>query len=143
MLNLRGILLTQYPEQLPESLPQGIEHFKYLPFSEVLPHVAALVHHSGIGTTAQAIAAGIPQVMRPMAHDQPDNAARVEKLGIGISLNPQKFNADSLAKALNVLITSPEVRERCKTYAERINPDQSLNDTCTLIENFARNQGIS
>ena len=38
--------------------------------------VAGLVHHGGIGTSAQALAAGIPQLLMPQAHDQPDNAAR-------------------------------------------------------------------
>jgi rhamnosyltransferase subunit B len=140
LLGQRGILLTGYPEQLPAELPQGIQHFAYLPFSEVLPRALALVHHGGIGTTAQAIAAGIPQVIRPMAHDQPDTAARVEKLGIGASLSPKKFNAASLAKKINSLITSQAVLDRCKAYAERINPDQSLSDTCAIIENFSRSK---
>lgn len=139
-LGERGILLTQHPEQLPAQLPQGIQHLAYLPFSIVLPHALALVHHGGIGTTAQAIAAGIPQVIRPMAHDQPDTAARVEKLGIGVSLSPQKFNATSLAEKLNALVTSQAVLERCKIYAGRIHPDQSLNETCMIIENFSRYQ---
>ena len=140
LLGQRGIMLTQHPEQLPPELPQNIQHFAYLPFSKVLPRAVALVHHGGIGSTAQAIAAGIPQVIRPMAHDQPDTAARVEKLGIGVSLSPQKFNAASLAEKLNALVTSPAVLERCKNYAERIHPDQSLNDTCSIIESFSRNE---
>lgn len=140
LLGQRGILLTQHPEQLPAELPQGIQHFAYLPFSKVLPRAAALVHHGGIGTTAQAIAAGIPQVIRPMAHDQPDTAARVEKLGIGVSLSPQKFNAASLAEKLSALVTSQAVLDRCKAYAERIHPDQSLHDTCSIIESFSRNE---
>ena len=140
LLGQRGILLTQHPEQLPAELPQDIQHFAYLPFSEVLPRALALVHHGGIGTTAQAIAAGIPQVIRPMAHDQPDTAARVEKMGIGASLVPKKFNAASLAKNLKTLITSQAVLDRCKFYAEKINPDQSLDDTCAIIEKFSRDQ---
>ena len=140
LLGQRGILLTQHPEQLPTELPQGIQHFAYLPFSKVLPRAAALVHHGGIGTTAQAIAAGIPQVIRPMAQDQPDTATRVEKLGIGVSLSPQKFNAASLAERLNALLTSQAVLERCKIYAGRIHPDQSLNETCMIIDNFSRDQ---
>jgi rhamnosyltransferase subunit B len=140
LLGRRGILLTQHPEQLPDELPKHIQHFAYLPFSKVLPRAAALVHHGGIGTTAQAIAAGIPQVIRPMAHDQPDTAARVEKLGIGVSLSPKKFNAASLAGKLNTLITSQDVLDRCKAYAERIHPNQALNDTCTIIDDFACNQ---
>jgi UDP:flavonoid glycosyltransferase YjiC (YdhE family) len=104
LLGQRGILLTQHPEQLPAELPKGIQHFAYLPFSEVLPRALALVHHGGIGTTAHAIAAGIPQVIRPMAHDQPDTAARVEKLGIGASLVPKKFSAASLTRKLNTFL---------------------------------------
>jgi UDP:flavonoid glycosyltransferase YjiC (YdhE family) len=140
LLGQRGILLTQHPEQLPDELPPGIQQFAYLPFSKILPRALALVHHGGIGTTAQAIAAGIPQVIRPMAHDQPDTAARVEKLGIGVSLSPQKFNAASLAEKLDALVTSQAVLERCKIYAGRIHPDQSLNETCMIIENFTRDQ---
>jgi rhamnosyltransferase subunit B len=137
LLDERGILLTQHPEQLPAKLPQGIQYFAYLPFSKVLPRARALVQHGGIGTTAQAIAAGIPQVIRPMAHDQPDTAARVEKLGIGVSLSPKNFNAASLADRLKTLITSQAVLDRCKAYAERIDPDRSLNETCTIIEKFS------
>jgi rhamnosyltransferase subunit B len=140
LLGRRGILLTQHPEQLPSELPPDIRHFEYLAFSEVLPRCAALVHHGGIGTTAQAMAAGIPQVIRPMAHDQPDNAARVETLGIGATLSPPKFNAVSLAEKLDALMTSQAVLDRCRTCAERIDPEQSLNDTCTVIEDFCRNQ---
>jgi len=140
LLGRRGILLTGHPEQLPSELPQGIQHFSYLPFSNVLPRVLALVHHGGIGTTAQAIAAGIPQVIRPMAHDQPDTAARVEKLGIGASLTPKKFNAASLAEKINALITSQAVLDRCKSCAEKIHPDQSLDETCAIIEDFSRNR---
>ncbi len=139
-LGRRGILLTQHPEQLPGELPPDLRHYAYLPFSKVLPQAVALVHHGGIGTTAQAIAAGIPQVIRPMAHDQPDTALRVEKLGIGVSLSPKNFNATSLAEKLNAVITTQQVLDRCKTYSRKINPDQSLNDTCALIENFIRDQ---
>ena len=137
LLGQRGILLTQHPEQLPAELPENIQHFAYLPFRRVLPQALALVHHGGIGTTAQAIAAGIPQVIRPMAHDQPDTAARVEKLGIGASLSTKKFNATSLAEKLKILITSQAVLALCRAYAERVNPDQSLNETCAIIEKFS------
>lgn len=137
ILGRRGILLTQHPEQLPDELPQNIQHFAYLPFSTILPRAVALVHHGGIGTVAQAIAAGLPQVIRPMAHDQPDNAARVAGLGIGAALSPKKFNAASLAEKLNTVITSPQVLDQCKAYAQKINPAESLNNTCSIIENFA------
>ena len=122
LLGRRGMLLTQHPEQLPRELPQDIQHFAYVPFSTILPRAAALVHHGGIGTIAQAIATGVPQVIRPMAHDQPENALRVEGLGIGTVLSPKKFNAMSLAEKLNTVMTSQQVLDRCKFYAQKINP---------------------
>jgi rhamnosyltransferase subunit B len=136
----RGILLTQHPEQLPTELPQGIRHFPYVPFGSVLPRARVLVHHGGIGTTAQAIAAGIPHVIRPMAHDQPDTALRVEGLGIGAALNPKNFNAAALASRLNSLISSNFVLERCNSLATKTRPDQSLDTTCDLIEGLARDK---
>ena len=59
-LGHRGILLTRFPEQIPDRLPSGVRHFDYIPFSLLPPKAAALVHHGGIGTTAQALAAGSP-----------------------------------------------------------------------------------
>src|SRR5262249_53944037 len=69
-LGRRGLLLPRFPEQLPAPLPPTIRHFNFIPFSQVLPQAAALVHHGGIGTSAQALAAGVPQVVMPLAHDQ-------------------------------------------------------------------------
>src|SRR6202012_1799180 len=55
----------------------------YVPLRALLPRCAALVHHGGIGTTAEALRAGVPQVIVPLAFDQFDNAARVRALGAG------------------------------------------------------------
>src|SRR5690606_14357109 len=80
---LRGVLLTRYTEQLPKDLPDTVKHVPYAPFSQLLPRCATLVHHGGIGTTAQGLAAGVPQLIMPMSHDQPDNADRIQRLGVG------------------------------------------------------------
>jgi len=138
MLGRRGMLLTQHKEQLPSTLPEGIRHFEYLPFSLVLPRVAALVHHGGIGTTAQALAAGIPQIIRPMTHDQPDNAARVQLLGTGVSISPKDYTAQNVSERLNRLLSSSDVLARSREYALRINAEGSLQETCDLIENLSR-----
>ena len=83
LLQRRGILLTRYREQLPASLPETVRCFGFVPMGQLLPHCAAMVHHGGIGTTAQGLAAGTPQLIMPMAFDQPDNAMRAVRLGSG------------------------------------------------------------
>jgi rhamnosyltransferase subunit B len=130
----RGLLLTKFPEQVPSPLPERIRHFEYIPFSQVFPRAAAVVHHGGIGTTAQALAAGVPQLVTPFAHDQPDNAARVCRLGVGRTISPRAFRARRVAKALEALIGSPEVAQRCQSLATKLRGADPLGAACRNIE---------
>jgi rhamnosyltransferase subunit B len=134
LLGRRGLLVTRYPEQLPNPLPEGVRHCEYIPFSQLLPRAAALVHHGGIGTTAQALAAGIPQLTMPMSHDQPDNAARVERLGVGRSLRPKAFRAAAVAACLDPLMNSREVAARCQSVADKFKAGDPIGETCRVIE---------
>ena len=90
-LGRRGILLTRYTHQLPARLPDSMRHFGFLPLSKLLPRSAALVHHGGIGSLSQAMRAGIPHVVRPMAFDQFDNSRRLENLGVGREISIEQF----------------------------------------------------
>jgi UDP:flavonoid glycosyltransferase YjiC (YdhE family) len=133
-LGRRGMLLTRFAEQVPSPLPEGVRHFAYVPFSQVFPRAAAAVHHGGIGTTAQALAAGVPQLIMPMAHDQPDNAARVERLGVGRAISVRRFRGPAVAKALAGLIGSAEVREQCRSVAAKFEGADALDGACRAIE---------
>ena len=134
ILGRRGLLLSRHGEHIPARLPAEILHVEYAPFSQLLPRCAALVHHGGIGTTAQAMASGTPQLITPFTHDQPDNAARVEALGIGVSLPPRKFRADRIADRLAHLLSSPHVAGNCRTVSERFQHNDAIEKTCRLIE---------
>jgi len=133
----RGMLLASHPEQIPSGLPDTVRHFAYLPFSEVLSRTAALVHHGGIGTMAQAVAAGVPQFVVPVGFDQPDTAARVRRLGIGDSLKPADYQAPAVQQGLTALLSDPGVAARCKEFAGRVSPAAALAETCRLIEEVA------
>jgi rhamnosyltransferase subunit B len=130
----RGLLLAQFAEQLPERLPDGVRHFSYVPFSAVLPAAAAFVHHGGIGTTAQALAAGVPQLVVPFAHDQPDNAARVRRLGVGDLLVPRNYETVTVRQALDRLLQSPDIKENCRRRARDLAGNTALDESCRLIE---------
>ncbi|MGC3968664.1 MAG: hypothetical protein QM775_15215 [Pirellulales bacterium] len=94
-LNRRGILLTRHEEQIPSSLPAEVRHFPFVPFTKLLPRCSALVHHGGIGTMSQALAVGLPQVVMPLSHDQPDNIQRAERLGVGAGCTPRSLPANA------------------------------------------------
>jgi rhamnosyltransferase subunit B len=130
----RGLFLTQFTEQLPQPLPDGVRHFEYVPFSAVLPRAAAFVHHGGIGTTAQALAAGVPQLVVPLAHDQPDNAVRVRRLGAGDFLLPKAYKRATVLERLNHLLGSSEVVEACRRRAADVASSTGPEQACGLIE---------
>jgi UDP:flavonoid glycosyltransferase YjiC (YdhE family) len=60
-----------------------------------------VVHQAGIGTLAQALRAGRPQVILPVAFDQPDNARRAAALGVGRVLPFEKVTVIDLYWGLN------------------------------------------
>lgn len=136
-LGRRGILLTRFPDQLPKQLPEYVRHFEYIPFSQVLPRAAAIVHHGGIGTTAQGLAAGIPQMIVPLTHDQPDNAARLERLGVGTWINRNRIHSAGFATRLNHLLSSSGVRNQCRKMAERFDGVDPLAKSCAIVEHVA------
>ena len=131
-LQRRGILLTRYPEQLPDALPPGVLHVAYAPFSQLLPHAAALVHHGGIGTTSQALAAGVAQLVMPMAHDQFDNAQRVRQLGVGDWLPRRRFTAARVAARLQHLLTDSGVAQATRAVASQL---EQTPDGCAAAAN--------
>jgi len=138
LINRRALLLTRHADQVPKTLPPGVMHAPYVPFSEVLPRSAALVHHGGIGTTAQAMSAGVPQLMMPMGYDQFDNAAHIKALGVGDALARHKFKAAAIAAKLQHLLESQQVAGACRTVAAKFKsePDPML-QTVRFIEELA------
>jgi rhamnosyltransferase subunit B len=119
-LGRRGLILAKGGEQIPPDLPPTILHVDYAPFSEVLPRCAALVHHGGIGTTAQALAAGVRQLVMPMAFDQPDNAARLGRLGVARTVWPTRFTPATVAAALEALLEDDGSRQAAARVAARM-----------------------
>jgi rhamnosyltransferase subunit B len=130
----RAMLVTNFPEQLPPDLPPGVRHFDYLPFGQVLSRCAALVYPGGIGTMAQAIKAGVPHLVVPHGHDQPDNAARVMKMGLGTTIYPEKYQAPRVASALQLLVSDRGIKRRCLEFSKKIDPASALETACNLIE---------
>lgn len=135
-LDRRGIFLTRASDQIPKPLPPMIRHFTYIPLRAILSRASAIVYHGGIGTLAQGLRAGIPHVVMPMAHDQPDNGHRLERLGVGRVIWPRRFSGPNLAAALESLLTDSRVAQRCRELAARI-PADSVGPTVEALEKFA------
>ena len=132
-LNRRAVLLIG-KNTPPANLPANIAAFDYAPFSEVLPRAACVVHQGGVGTTAQVLRAGVPHLVVPYSFDQPDNAARVERLGVARTIGRNAYTAERATKQLADLINNPSYATRAKEVARKVQAEDGLKDSCDAIE---------
>jgi UDP:flavonoid glycosyltransferase YjiC (YdhE family) len=130
----RGILLGAAGSQIPSHLPDGLIHITYAPFSVLLPQSAALIHHGGIGSTTEAFAAGIPQLIVPMAFDQFDSGERVGRLGVGMTLSQRRFTPHRVARCLTKLLASTQVARCCSDVSKQMVREDGIVSACDVIE---------
>ena len=136
----RALFITKYSDQVPEELPETIRHIPYASFPALFPRVACVVHHGGIGTSSQALAAGVPQLIVPFCTDQPDNAMRLERLGTGVSILPGKFTPQRAAETLQKLLSEPQIKKRCLEVAQKCQGGTGLDQVCQALEKLHRAQ---
>lgn len=116
-LGRRALLLTgqhsvdPHPNQLVRA---------YAPHSLVFPRCAAIVHHGGVGTTGAALRAGRPQLVVPFMGDQPDNAARITRLGLGATIPWRRYTAVRAATTLGDLLANTAMTQRAQDIAPKI-----------------------
>jgi UDP:flavonoid glycosyltransferase YjiC (YdhE family) len=135
-LGIRAILLTGNLDrsEFPAVSPESIYFADYVPYSEVMPRSAAIVHQGGIGTTAQALRAGRPTVVVPWAHDQPDNAERLRKLGVSRTIPRSGYTAQKAARELEQLLSNDRYEERAAGLAAKLATDDGLGRAADAVE---------
>jgi rhamnosyltransferase subunit B len=137
ILGRRAILLVgSDPANRPATLPDGVAAFDYAPFSPLFPRVAAVVHQGGVGTTGEAMRAGKPMLVMPYGIDQPDNADRVQRLGIGRAIARSEYSATRAAREIDALLTMPEYQRRCAQIAERVSLEDGVAESCRRLEHL-------
>lgn len=136
-LGRKAILLSPHADIIPPNLPATVRHFTFVPLDKLLPRCAAHVHHGGIGTIAQTLAAGIPQLTVPMVYDQTDNSQRLTPLGASAYLPRKKYSVASATKAIGDLLESRAVAAKCQDYARRMGATRPLEAACDLLEELA------
>lgn len=110
----------------------------YAPHGRLFPHAAAVVHSGGIGTTAQALRAGRPQLVVPFGFDQPDNARRIRRLGVGDVLPIGRFSAAGAAARLGRILADPTLADRALDLGRAIAAEDGAAAAAEAIERLLR-----
>jgi UDP:flavonoid glycosyltransferase YjiC (YdhE family) len=135
-LGVRAMLLvgSEARNRPQRILPKTIAIADYAPYSELFPRAAAVVHQGGIGTTAQAIRAGRPMLVTPFSHDQPDNAARMERLGAARVLALKNYRAERVAGELQALLERQEYLDSATRVARVVTAEEGVRAACDGLE---------
>ncbi len=115
-------------------VPPNVRVERYVPMSELLPRSAVVVHHAGSGTMLAAAAAGVPQVLVPIAADQPDNAVLCVRAGIAVALEPGELTAADVAVAATRLLGEASFADRARAVAAEIAAMPDAEAALTEIE---------
>jgi len=136
MLGRRALFVTRFTRHLPRSLPANVTHVAYAPFGRLLPRTAAIVHHGGIGTTAQALRAGLPQIVTPYCYDQYDNADHLMRLGVALTVTRSRHSAERIAGSLDRLQADRVLRARCLEISQRFTSVEPLGEAADALERY-------
>ena len=118
---------------------QQIAAFDYAPYSLVFPRSACVVHQGGVGTTAQVLRAGVPHLIMPYSHDQPDNAWRCERIGTARTISRDKYTAKNAAAELDKNISPMRVIPKKPSKPEKsVRAERGTEISCDAIEAVLR-----
>jgi rhamnosyltransferase subunit B len=99
----------------------------------VLPGAAIFIHHGGIGSVAEGLAAGVPQLIVASAYDQFENGARLQPLGLG-QLQPRASSISAVERAVGGLIAR---RHRAPssllTHSVPMAPNEAVSQACDML----------
>lgn len=124
-LGQRAILLTGTDSAGKRYAGQTLA-LKYAPLESVVPRSSVMIHHGGIGSCAMALRSGKPSLVIPFGYDQPDNAERLRRAGLGLTLRQNQVSISSLTKRIGAILNDVGMRKRADEVARKISPDADL-----------------
>jgi UDP:flavonoid glycosyltransferase YjiC (YdhE family) len=131
-----SVELSDLISELPNLAQSRIHVRSYVPQSSVLVRASVVVSHGGAGTVLAAGAAGLPQVVLPVAADQFDNADAFAAAGVAVTLDVASADPGIVAAHIDRQITSATVRARAgelaRQFAALPHPDEIVASITTL-----------
>jgi UDP:flavonoid glycosyltransferase YjiC (YdhE family) len=108
-----------------------------VPHCLIFPHVTAIIHHGGSGTTHSASRAGKPQMVVPLLLDQFYWGERIRELGAGPpGVKMPGVSKKYLARRVTDLLTNPEYRKNAGALGELMRRERGLENICDHIESY-------
>ncbi len=112
----------------------------FAPLALVLPLATMIIHHGGIGTTAEAIRAGCSQLILAGKFDQPDNGIRVARLGLGGAILRDNPSRQLMIDAATRIASSRHIARQVKIASRQSVLSDGLSCIQRLVEEVLNGQ---
>lgn len=102
------------------ALPDNVLLYKRVAQTSLLPQCALFVTHGGNNSVQEAMQAGIPMLVVPIAGEQIYNAERVRWLGLGERANIDDTDSQQLSSLIQAMLTKPDYRQVAEGIARKL-----------------------
>lgn len=135
----RAIILNT--ENYSNKIPENVHLVQEVPYDWLLNHVWCVIHHCGLGTTAEVLKAGLPSIPVPFMVDQFAWASRIHSRGVATHPIPRKkLTGEKLSKAITEIRDNSVIRENAKNLGHKIRQENGLKSAITAMESIVTSQ---
>jgi UDP:flavonoid glycosyltransferase YjiC (YdhE family) len=131
----RRLVLARFWDETSRVDPNGdLFYISHFPHEQLFPHMAAVIHHGGAGTTAFAARSGVPQILVPYVLDQFYWGHQIHRSGLGPRPIPRaRLTAKRLAAAIEAATNSPMLSEKAKAVQVQLQETDGANAAVMAI----------
>jgi UDP:flavonoid glycosyltransferase YjiC (YdhE family) len=135
-LGMRAVLLigSDSRNRPKQPLPDSICVAEYAPYSALFSRASLVVHQGGVGTTAQCLRAGKPMLIMPYSHDQPDNARRMRRLKVALSIEKGSYTPQRVARKMKAILAEPQFALQAQRVAKQLAREDGVRTACDALE---------
>lgn len=114
---------------------------KYAPQLQLLQRASLTITHAGLNTVMESLACGVPMVAIPITNDQPGAAARIEWIGAGERIHPDRLTVDRLRAAVQRVLTTPSYRMQAARLQQAIASAGGVRRAADVVEAATQTRG--
>ncbi len=122
------IIIDEWPDNF---IVQG-----YVPQTELMKKVDAVICHGGFNTVNDTFMNGLPMLIIPIAYDHFHTASLIEQAGCGIKIRYKRLRIDELRSSLSQLLDQPRYRTAALRIKETFIQAGGNKKAVQLIEDF-------
>jgi UDP:flavonoid glycosyltransferase YjiC (YdhE family) len=135
----RGVLLSGIGALGGVDLPPWAYLIDEIPYDWLFPRTAAVVYHGGLGTTLEALRAGVPTVCIPHHTEQFLWAERLLELGAGPPIVPRvDLTVETLAAAIDSAVTDEATRRRAAELGAQLAAEDGVGNAVRAFQDVVR-----